>query len=94
MEGDIETPVRRPSARKRRAMSAIARPGSGRPKTASRRPYSAYTKREGEAENVQKYDGPESNREWWRFYMKVPLHGSCYDLSGLGWLLLRALCAI
>ena len=54
-------------------MSAIARPGtaSKQPATKPRRPYSAYTRREGEAENMPKYDGPESNREWWRFYVKV-----------------------
>ena len=75
MEGasPTEKPARRPSARQRRAMSAIARPGTAarRPMTASRRPYSAYTRREGESENMPKYDAPESNREWWRFYVKV-----------------------
>lgn len=69
-----DNPVRMKSARHRRAMSAIARPSSGvsRPLTASRprRPYSAYTKR-GIEEDQPKYDVPESNREWWRFYMKV-----------------------
>ena len=79
---DLETPqsqrppTRRPSARHRRAMSAIARPSTAamRPGTASgrsRRPYSAYTKRAGEAENTPKYDAPESNREWWRYCVKV-----------------------
>lgn len=75
MEGtdSAEKPARRPSARQRRAMSAIARPTTAarRPMTGSRRPYSAYTRREGESENMPKYDAPESNREWWRFYMKV-----------------------
>lgn len=71
MEAPVQT-VQRPSTRQRRAMSAIARPASMRPLTASRRPYSAYTKRgEGDQENLPKYDGPESNREWWRFYVKV-----------------------
>lgn len=69
-----DNPVRMKSARHRRAMSAIARPTSGasRPLTASRprRPYSAYTNR-GSEEDQPKYDVPESNREWWRFYMKV-----------------------
>ena len=66
---------RRPSARRRRAMSAIARPSTAalRPGTASgkpRRPYSAYTKRTGD-EDTPKYDAQETNREWWRFYLKV-----------------------
>jgi len=76
MDGDLipQQSVQRKSARHRRAMSAIARPssGAGRPPTAGRqrRPYSAYTKR-GSEENSPKYDAPETNREWWRFYMKV-----------------------
>ena len=70
-------PTRRPSARHRRAMSAIARPNTAslRPGTASgrpRRPYSAYTKR-GAEETTPKYDAPESNREWWRYCVKVNL---------------------
>ena len=82
MAMDLETsqqlqrpPTRRPSARHRRAMSAIARPNTAslRPGTASgrpRRPYSAYTKRGGE-ETTPKYDAPETNREWWRYCVKV-----------------------
>ena len=74
---DSQRPKRVPSARHRRAMSAIARPNTSmRPGTAvgrPRRPYSAYTKRGGEAENTPKLDAPESNREWWRFYLKVPI---------------------
>ena len=56
--------------RKRRANSAFAKPAirSGR---IPRRPYSAYTRRAGEAENMPKYDGASSNREWWRFYLNV-----------------------
>ena len=63
------------SARKRRAMSAIARPTEviARPFSSSRarRPYSAYTKR-GDDEEAPKYDTKESDREeWWRHSMKV-----------------------
>ena len=70
MDGDLipQQSVQRKSARHRRAMSAIARPSSGAGR--QRRPYSAYTKR-GSEENSPKYDAPETNREWWRFYMKV-----------------------
>ena len=73
MEDQEEASAKRPSTRQRRAMSAFARPGTAalRPQTASRRPYSAYTRREGEAENETKCDPPQSNREWWRFYVKV-----------------------
>ncbi len=82
---DTERPAtsRRLSARKRRAMSAIPRPGTAatRPMTTPRRPYSAYTKREGDADAVPKYDGPESDREWWRFYMKV--NQCCFELHNL-----------
>lgn len=87
MEVAQEKPARRPSARQRRAMSAIVRPGNaGRPLTSTRRPYSAYTKRDGEAENTPKYDGPESNREWWRFYLKVSYlkrFSACIALLGV-----------
>ena len=69
-----EAPQRRPSARHRRAMSAIARPSSStvRPFTASRprRPYSAYTKK-GSEDDTPQYDAPTTNREWWRYYVKV-----------------------
>ena len=77
---DSEAPekaTRQPSARQRRAMSAIVRSGARRPATAARRPatarrpYSAYTKKDGEEENMTKCDPPQSNREWWRFYVKV-----------------------
>lgn len=79
MEESQASAQRRPSARRRRAMSAIARPPTAalRPGTASvnskpRRPYSAYTKRGGdESEAGPRYDSEESNREWWRFYLKV-----------------------
>lgn len=59
----------------RRAMSAIQRPTSGaqgRPmsSTRPRRPYSAYT-RKGEEEEGPKFEAPETNREWWRAYLKV-----------------------
>lgn len=58
----------------RRAMSAIQRPSSGalgRPASGRpRRPYSAYT-RKGAEEEGPKYEAPETNREWWRAYLKV-----------------------
>ena len=44
-----------------------ARPGSGRP----RRPYSAYTRRDEEQGAIIQYDQPNSNREWWRYYLRV-----------------------
>lgn len=68
-----EKAMKRPNARQRRVMSATIRPGVGRPATAARRPYSAYTKKDGEEENMTKCDPPQSNREWWRFYIKVML---------------------
>ncbi len=80
MEGSQASTQRRPSARRRRAMSAIARPPTAalRPGTASgssikpRRPYSAYTKRGGdECEAGPKYDTEASGREWWRVHLKV-----------------------
>ncbi len=66
-------------------MSAIARPSSGalRPATATRprRPYSAYS-RKGSEDDAPKFDAPESNREWWRFYMKVvPSKGAGNDID-------------
>lgn len=56
-----------------RPTSSFNRPmSSARP----RRPYSAYTKR-GVEEEGQKYDEPNSNREWWRSYVKdTPTPGS------------------
>lgn len=56
----------------RRAMSAIQRPTSGRPmsSTRPRRPYSAYT-RKGDEEEGPKFEAPQTNREWWRSYLKV-----------------------
>lgn len=58
----------------KRSVSAFHRPGTAaiRPFTASkpRRPYSAYTSR-GSDETEPKYDLPETNREWWRTYVKV-----------------------
>lgn len=63
-----------PKTQRRRSVSEYARRESyvaTRPTTTSRRPYSAYTKRDGEAENTPKYDDERSNREWWRFYVKV-----------------------
>lgn len=77
LEAVPQGPVRRPSARQRRAMSAMIRPGTGRPQTASRRPYSAYSRRDGEAENETKCDPPQTSREWWRFYVKVSSAGRC-----------------
>jgi len=59
-------PVRRRSA----SDYHLNRSHSG-PVVTSRRPYSAYTKRDGEAENTPKYDDERTNREWWRFYVKV-----------------------
>ena len=62
----------------RRAMSAIQRrpSSSGRPLSSSRprRPYSAYT-RKGDEEEGPKFEAPQSNREWWRAYLKV--HSVC-----------------
>ena len=68
-------------------MSAVQRPTSGAPgRPASgrtRRPYSAYT-RKGEEEEGPKFEAPETNREWWRAYLKVgfalltPLPHVCY----------------
>ena len=58
----------------KRSASAVQRPGTAfiRPFTASkpRRPYSAYTNR-GTEEAGPKFDVPETNREWWRTYVKV-----------------------
>ena len=44
-----------------------ARPGTGRP----RRPYSAYTNRQEEESASTQYDQPNTNREWWRYYLRV-----------------------
>ena len=57
--------IQKPSS----AVLGIGRPSSGvvRP---PRRPYSAYT-RKGPEEEGPKFDVPESNREWWRAYLKV-----------------------
>lgn len=71
-------------------MSAIARPPTAalRPGTAAsasskpRRPYSAYTKRGGDDSDRPKYDSEESNREWWRFYLKVLMYaGGSFTLN-------------
>ena len=63
-----------PPSRRIRSRSAVPRAAprveEGRP-WRGRRPYSAYTKREGEVESCPKFDAPGSDREWWRFYMKV-----------------------
>lgn len=63
------------SATLKRSMSAVQRPRTSlvRAFTASsrpRRPYSAYTSR-GTEEQGPKFDAPETNREWWRQYVKV-----------------------
>jgi hypothetical protein len=67
-------------AKLRRSTSAMPKQGAAslRPLTASRprRPYSAYTTR-GPEEQTPKYDNPESNREWWRGYLKeTPIPGA------------------
>jgi hypothetical protein len=49
----------------------MVRPGTAARPLTARRPYSAYTRREGEAENEAKCDPPQTNREWWRYYVKV-----------------------
>ena len=53
-------------------MSAIQRPSSGRPTSSARprRPYSAYT-RKGSEEEEPKFEAPQTDREWWRAYLKV-----------------------
>lgn len=61
----------KPKSQRSRAMSAYARADSFGPTVTFRRPYSAYTKRDGEAENMPKYDDERTNREWWRYYVKV-----------------------
>lgn len=87
MTEEIEQPILNPTqARPRRpkAMSAVmtrrvssARPGTGRP----RRPYSAYTNRQEEQSATSQYDRPNSNREWWRYYLRdTPTPGS-YQIS-------------
>ena len=55
-------------------MSAIQRPSGGRPVSSarSRRPYSAYS-RKGTEEEGPKYEAPQTDREWWRAYLKVRL---------------------
>ena len=61
-------------SQRRHSMSGYVRPGRlllSRPVITPRRPYSAYTKRDGEAENTPKYDEERTNREWWRFYIKA-----------------------
>ena len=63
----------------KRTASAMHRPVTAiRPFTASkpRRPYSAYTAR-GTDEEGPKYDVPETNREWWRTYVKVRKLSPC-----------------
>lgn len=73
---EVERSDRLPSARQRRAMSAVQRPTTAaiRPSTASRprRPYSAYTQRGGE-EDTPKFEEEATQREWWRYYLKVGL---------------------
>ena len=66
------------SVKLQRSQSAVQSPmkrpptAAIRPLTASRprRPYSAYTQR-GAEEQGQRFDAPETNREWWRHYVKV-----------------------
>lgn len=70
----------RMTTRQRRALSAIARPKTSallRPAsvTKPRRPYSAYTQR-GAEEDTPQYDPPQSEREWWRYYVKVQVSRS------------------
>ena len=67
----------RMTTRQRRALSAIARPKTSallRPPSATkpRRPYSAYSLR-GAEDDTPKYDPPQSEREWWRYYVKVQI---------------------
>ncbi len=62
-------------SKRSRSKSAYVRPRAdttfAAPAVTFRRPYSAYTKRDGEAENTPKYDDERTNREWWRYYVKV-----------------------
>lgn len=69
----IPVPASNKAKRRSRAVSVFAKSKSCiiRPGRIPRRPYSAYTKRAGESDNIPKYDDPQSNREWWRFFMNV-----------------------
>ena len=61
-----------------------ARPGTGRP----RRPYSAYTNRQEEQGTTSQYDQPNSNREWWRYYLRVSISVLLEGVAHVSWLLL------
>ncbi|XP_019849828.1 PREDICTED: uncharacterized protein C2orf61-like [Amphimedon queenslandica] len=76
----MASPELNKTARFRKTASAVPRPRSSsiRPFTASRprRPYSAYTSR-GSDEDTPKFDAPETDREWWRGFVKeTPVPGS------------------
>lgn len=66
------------SVRSSSARSSSARPSSARPSTGrQRRPYSAYTNRQDEENSATRYDQPNTNREWWRYYLRdTPTPGS------------------
>lgn len=77
----------RMTTRQRRALSAITRPKTGtllRPPSATgtkpRRPYSAYTNR-GTEDDAPKYDPPQSEREWWRYYVKETPNPGSYKIG-------------
>lgn len=69
------------SKRHRRAMSAVVRrpssslrPGTARSGASAKpraRPYSAYSERGADQDQTPKFDHPATNREWWRYYLKV-----------------------
>ena len=69
------------SERHRRAMSAVVRrpsasmrPGTARSGANAKpraRPYSAYSERGADQDTAPKFDHPATNREWWRYYLKV-----------------------
>lgn len=84
-EGSAPSAQKQPSARHRRAVSAVARLRStqaSRPGTARLRPYSAYTSRGSENEDTPNYVAQQTNREWWRYYAKeTPVPGS-YRVGG------------
>ena len=78
MMDETQSAQKQPSARHRRAVSAVARLRSAqaaRPSTARSRPYSAYTRRGSEDEDTPNYVAPQTNREWWRYYVKVGIDG-------------------
>ncbi|KAL5463901.1 hypothetical protein EMCRGX_G032850 [Ephydatia muelleri] len=73
------------TTRQRRALSAIARPKTSallRPPSATkpRRPYSAYSLR-GAEDDTPKYDPPQSEREWWRYYVKETPNPGTYKIG-------------